>query len=529
MQSSSKRRNSPTAVDKYEYQQQPLKKWNFKKAPPSVLQRWRILFCVTLWGSFGAVFLFDVRSLISVGPTGTHIARPWTSPPTQSASSRNALADLDDDEFGGGSILDSIKALDESERRGAVDITDEELVILQRRARQLKVQHERGVRAGMAKGHAPVLLYTAMEFLFPKGTEQPDQRYSGTYVDCTFGRGGYSEQILARLSDSARLFAFDVDPTAIALGRQLENKDSRFHIFHRPFAEMGKALHGEDIHGIVLDIGISSPQLDNKERGFSLQNLAVRDGPLDLRMNADAGESAPQWLQKTSVEELAWVLYHYGPNECNSLLAERVAQAIMDDQAANGPFTLMGRFAEVIGRTLFHLTQDNTFEHPVSGIDHPAKLFLQAIRLYLNQEIEQLVSGLPQAFDLLVPGGRCLANAFKKMESDAIQEFVINHQEPAEDTLARIKGKRRLRELYPLLGTDLNYTVLLLGAPVKASGYEVNKNRRARSGSLSVMEKGPRRMRRIKAKPRLERSRFKQPPPRVIIGASTEDASDINP
>jgi len=504
------------------------RKWNFNKAALATLQRWQILFVVTLWGSFSTVFLLDVQNLLSVGVMGSHIARPWMSPPRQSASSRNALADLDD-EFGGGSILDSIKALDESERREAADVTDEDVVMLQRRARELKTQHEKGVQAGLAKGHAPVLLYTAMEFLFPKGTEQPDQRYSGTYVDCTFGRGGYSEQILARLSDSARVFAFDVDPSAIALGRQLEKRDSRFRIFHRPFSDMGKVLHGEDIHGVVFDIGVSNPQVDNKERGFSLQNLAVEDGPLDLRMNSGAGESASQWLQKTTVEELAWVLYHHGPSGGQSLLAERIAQAIMDEQAANGPFNLMGRFAEVIGRTLFLLTQARTFEHPSSGIDHPARLYLQAIRLYLNQEREQLCAGLPEAFGLLVPGGRCLVNAFKKMESDEVNEFVINHQEPDEETLARIKSKRRLRELYPLLGSDLDYTVRLLGAPVKASGYEVNRNRRARSGSIFVMEKGPRHIKRIKAKPRLERSRFKQPPPRVIIGASPEDSSEDQP
>lgn len=475
------------------------------------------------------MFLLDVQTLVHVGATGTNIARPWTTTSRRSASSRNALADFDDDEFGGGSILDDIKALDESEMREAVDVTDEDVVMLQRRARELKAQHEKGVQAGMAKGHAPVLLYTAMEFLFPKGTKQPDQRYSGTYVDCTFGRGGYSEQILARVSDSARVFAFDVDPTAIELGRQLEKRDSRFRIFHRPFADMGKVLHGEDIHGIVFDIGVSSPQVDNKDRGFNLQNLATRDGPLDLRMNSGTGESATQWLQKTSVEELAWVLYHYGPDGGNRLVAERIAQAIMDEQAANGPFDLMGRFAEVIGHTLFLLIQNKTFEHPPIGADHPAKLFVQALRMYLNQEKQQLLTALPVAFDLLVPGGRCLANSFKKMESDAINNFVMEHQEPDEDTHARIKSKRRLRELYPLLGTDVDYTVLLLGSPLKASGYEVNKNRRARSGSIFVMEKGPRRIERIKAKPRLERSRFKQPPPRVIIGASHEDVLNDKP
>lgn len=432
--------------------------------------------------------------------------------------------------------MDSIAALDKSESREALDkseshragdITDEDLVMLHRRAQAFKLQHEKGVQAGKAKGHAPVLLYTALEFLFPEGTEQPDGRYSGTYVDCTFGRGGYSEQILAKLGDSARLFAFDIDPTAVALGRQLEKRDSRFRIFHKPFADIGKVLHGEEIHGIIFDIGISNPQIDNRDRGFSLQNLKEVDGPMDLRMNPGAGKPAWQWLQEASVQELAWVLRQYGPRGDGNLLSERIAQAIMDDQAANGPFTSMRRVAEVIGRAvLLNVREEDVFEHPYSGLEHPARLFLHAIRLHLNQEQVQIAAALPEAFGLLVPGGRCLANAFKRLESDAIVEFALSHQEPDEKTVARIKSKRRLRELYPLLGTDLDFTVLLLGTPVKASGYEINRNKRARTGSVFIMERGIRSLQRIKAKPRLQRSRFKQPPPRVIVGASPEDASD---
>jgi len=490
---------------------QSVHEWSFKKASPSALQRWRILFLVTLWGTFGAVFLLDVRSLRGVGATGTNRICPCTSPSRQSASSRNALADLDDDGFMGGSILDSIKALDVEEMREAGDVIDEDREMAQRRDQKLKVGYATRLNSG--------ILNTAIEFLFPEGMKQLDGRYSGTYVDCTFGVGGYTEFILARLSDSARVFAFDIDPAAIELGQELEQRDSRFHIFHRPYADIGKVLQGEDIHGIIFDIGTSSPQIENKDRGFSCQNLAAEDGPLDLRMNSGAGESAAEWLQTTSVEELAWVLHHYGPDKGTSLVAERVAQAIMDEQAANGPFTLMGRFAEVIGRTTVPVWE--RFEHPYNGKEHPARGFLEAICVYLNQEREQYLSALPQVFDLLVPGGRYLANVFRNWEAEALLEFAFHHQEPDEDSVAKIK-KRRLRELYPLLGTDLNYSVRLLGLP-RATNIEINIDQRARTGAFFIMEKGSRHVKLIKAKARLERSRFKQPPSPMVRGAASDD------
>merc|ERR1719223_1158994 len=139
----------------------------------------------------------------------------------------------------------------------------------------------------MQAGSAMVLHSTvtmALEFLFPEGAEQPDGRYSGTYIDCTFGDGMFAEHILSRLSDSARLFAFDIDPESVALGQELESRDSRFHIFHRPYTDMGKLLQGEKVHGIVCDVGISALQ-NEKDCGLACMNLDTEDGPLDLRLN----------------------------------------------------------------------------------------------------------------------------------------------------------------------------------------------------------------------------------------------------
>lgn len=337
-----------------------------------------------------------------------------------------------------------------------------------------------------------------------------------------------TEIILAKLSDSARVFAFDIDPSAIAVGRELEKRDSRFHIFHRPYTDMGKVLQGEDIHGILFDPGISQLQAESLDRGFSSLNWKDwEDGPMDMRMNSGAGETAAEWLQRTSVEELAWVFNPCGP-DFSGRMAERIAQAIMDDQAANGPFTSIARFAEVVGRTVSSCTQD-PFAQPYGFNDHPARFCLRKIRSYLNQESEQFASALPQAFGLLVPGGRCVAKAWTNWEdsADTVMQFVIDHQEPDEDTVAKIKKKRRLRELYPLLGTDLDYSVLLVESPIKATGER--ETNMPHKGRFFVLEKGPRRVKHIKAKARLERSRFKQPPTPMFVGASPEDAPDDKP
>jgi len=243
-----------------------------------------------------------------------------------------------------------------------------------------------------------------------------------------------------------------------------------------------------------------------------LQNLALGpDRPVDLRMNPSAGVPASEWIAGASVEELAWVLYTYGADCEDPVLAERTAQAIIDEQTRRGrPFTSMRDFADVVMRSRAKI---DGFEdtHTMYGKDHPARLTLQALRLYVNQELEELRSAMEGAFELLVPGGRCVACTFKRKEMDVVRKFVIEHEEPDEETVSRIKEPRRLRELYPLLGTDLEYSVQLLGRPLQPASAEVSNNKRARSGYMYAMGKAPRTMKKVRRKPRLEKNRLKEP------------------
>mmetsp|Transcript_41962 Transcript_41962/g.129986 ORF Transcript_41962/g.129986 Transcript_41962/m.129986 type:complete len:490 (+) Transcript_41962:74-1543(+) len=402
------------------------------------------------------------------------------------------------------------EAAEDAEAGEAGDIPE-----LLRQAERLRERHEAAVDSGLQLGHAPVLFSSIMEVLFPSGS-RPEGGTGGVYVDGTFGRGSFSAGILEQLSEDGRLYAFDIDRTALEVGRELEREDSRFTMFHRPYGDLAEALEGVSVNGVVLDVGVSSPQVDDKSRGFSLQHLQDGpDRPVDLRMNPDAGVSVAEWLEAASVEELAWVLDQNGDDFGETLLNERIAQAIMDDQKLNGPYTSMKRFAEVAGRAL--VWPEEEFQHSEIGLEHPAKLVVQALRVYINREKQQIRAGLEAAFKVLVMGGRCLISVFKRQEAAVIVDFIQDHEEPDAETIARLGRGRRLRELYPLVGTDLDYAVRLIGKPLRAPGYEVLRNPRARSGFLYVMEKVPRQTRRVKAKPRLHRNRFREPEPPSIM------------
>jgi len=441
------------------------------------------------------------------------------------------------------SILDRILRLEDEDFEDGYDSDEEEdpeldlalaednddvLPELMRPAKFAQQKMDTNLESSRERGHVPVLLFASMQFLFPtscivkKGDTVSGDRHTGNFVDCTFGRGGHSREILSRLDETGRLFAFDVDPTAAEIARTLERSDDRFTFIQRPFGDIADAMKGTPVHGVLMDIGISSPQVDEVSRGFSLQDLSKRkDTRLDLRMNPSAGQPASEWLQSVSVEELAWVLQHYGDDVCTThpVLAERMAQIILDDQDENGPFETMSRFAEVVGKArqrMFYI--EDGFEHTERGLNHPAKLTLQAIRLFLNQEMEQLDGGLYGAMNLLVPGGRCLVSTFKKQEAVKVWDFVLAHEDPTLDESASNLRARRLSELYPLVHTDLEYSVKLLCKPIRPSLSEIARNARARSGSLFVMEKSSRQAKRVKTRPRLQKNRFVQPPLPPFVG-----------
>ena len=300
--------------------------------------------------------------------------------------------------------------------------------------------------------HVPVLVEEAVDAL--------NVREDETYVDGTFGRGGHSEAILARLGVRGRLFALDQDPAAIA-HRTLE--DPRLELIHARFSTMHEALAARgvsEVAGILLDLGVSSPQLDDPARGFSF----AREGPLDMRMDNTRGETAAQYLARADRSELAQVIRTYGEER----FAQAVAAAIV---AARGrePLRTTRQLAEVVARAV------RTREPG----QHPATRTFQALRIFLNRELEELEVTLPQAVDLLARGGRLAVVSFHSLEDRIVKNFIRSRS--TRDALP--KG-------IPVRERDLPQPPLrAVGKAVKPSAAEVRRNPRARSAVLRVAEK----------------------------------------
>lgn len=325
--------------------------------------------------------------------------------------------------------------------------------------------------------HIPCLAEESVTVLLGPNHKCNDGSYDGTYVDCTFGRGGHSREILSRLNRRGRLFAFDVDPSAVEVGRVLEQEDSRFHIFHRPFADIGTVLAGEKLSGVLLDLGVSSPQLDDVHRGFNI----TENASLDLRMNPGSGMSAAEWLETATVEEMAWVISQYG-EDSDEIMAERIAQAIDQERRRNGPIRWTRQLANVVRWA--------KGDHDERG-QHPAKLTFQAFRVFLNHEMKQLDEALKSIVALLEFGGTCAVIAFKFKESEAVRKMTREHEEPDEAMLQRLPPER-LCELFPLMRTDKDYAVRQAREPIRPSQGEVYRNPRSRSSMLHVIKKVPR-------------------------------------
>jgi 16S rRNA (cytosine1402-N4)-methyltransferase len=300
--------------------------------------------------------------------------------------------------------------------------------------------------------HVPVLVEEAVAAL--------NIREGQTYVDGTFGRGGHSAAILARVGIRGRLFAFDQDPEAHA-DRALE--DPRLELIHARFSTMKEALATRQVHqvaGVLLDIGVSSPQLDQAHRGFSFS----KDGPLDMRMDTTRGETAAEWLNRADERQIREVVSTYGEER----FAKAVAAAIVDARNRE-PFGSTRQLAEVVGSAV------RTREPG----QHPATRTFQALRIFINQELEELEMTLPQAADLLQPGGRLAVVSFHSLEDRIVKNFIRTRSQA--DTLP--KG-------VPVRAADLPKPQLrAIGKAVKASDAEVRRNPRARSAVLRVAEK----------------------------------------
>jgi 16S rRNA (cytosine1402-N4)-methyltransferase len=284
----------------------------------------------------------------------------------------------------------------------------------------------------------------------------------GIYVDATFGRGGHSRALLAALGSNARLLAFDKDPEAIRTGEKLMAEDSRFTIIHASFADLARVLTERDlvgkVDGIMADLGVSSPQLDDASRGFSFMN----DGPLDMRMNPSQGVSAADWLVTVSEEDLANVLFQYGEEK----FSRRIARAIKKEVEI-APITSTKRLSDIVAEA-----------HPSwERHKNPATRSFQAIRIAVNQELDDIKSFLPQALTALKADGKLAVISFHSLEDRLVKQFF--QKEAKGDDLPRD---------FPIRAKDLHPRLKVLGKK-SASPEELAQNPRARSAHLRIAKK----------------------------------------
>ena len=303
--------------------------------------------------------------------------------------------------------------------------------------------------------HRTVLLDEAVDALAIEG-----ERADGIYVDGTFGRGGHSRKILERLSAGGRLIAFDKDPQAIATAQTIA--DRRFEIVHASFATIDQVLETRGISradGILLDLGISSPQVDDATRGFSFRS----DGPLDMRMDTTRGMSAAEWLAVETEQRIEKVIRDYGEER----FAFQIAKAIVASRAIQ-PISSTRQLAEIVAHAV------KTRE---KGKD-PATRTFQAIRIYINQELEELEIGLNGAFRRLGPQGRLVVISFHSLEDRIVKQFMASKANVPQP-------HRRL----PIRAVDLPQPEMKLLAKIKPSLSEVTENPRARSAVMRVAER----------------------------------------
>ena len=302
--------------------------------------------------------------------------------------------------------------------------------------------------------HQTVLLHEAVDAL----VTLPD----GFYVDGTFGRGGHSRYLLQNLNRSGRVLGVDKDQEAQAAAHELAESESRFQFFHGSFAELPQQLRGmgvDAVDGILLDLGVSSPQLDDGDRGFSF----MRDGPLDMRMDTSCGETAAQWLSRADLQHIAGVLKEYGEER----FARRIATAIVAARAVS-PIETTSQLARLVSEA-----------HPRwEKHKHPATRSFQAIRIKVNRELEDLQAFLSVALDMLRVGGRLVVISFHSLDDRLVKRYMRD--------MAR--GDSLPRGV-PVTDSQLNRRMRLVGRSIKASAEEVAGNVRARSAVMRIAEK----------------------------------------
>lgn len=309
--------------------------------------------------------------------------------------------------------------------------------------------------------HVSVLLNESIDGLNIK----PD----GIYIDGTFGRGGHSRQILSRLGDNGRLYSIDRDPQAIAEAKKIT--DPRFKIIHGPFSGIEEYVQTLDlvgqIDGVLFDLGVSSPQLDDAERGFSF----MKDGPLDMRMDPTSGVSAATWLATAELDDITWVLREFGEEKH----ARRIARGIHEycQNTENEPLTRTSQLAKLIADSAPRNFKEKK---------HPATRSFQAIRIYINSELEEIDKALNGAMSILAPEGRLSVISFHSLEDRMVKRFIRKESQgpkvpnglPLTDAQIKALGSAKMKPV---------------GKAIKPTQDEVAYNTRSRSSVLRIAQK----------------------------------------
>jgi len=294
--------------------------------------------------------------------------------------------------------------------------------------------------------HTTVLLSEAVDAL----DIQPD----GTYVDATFGRGGHTRLVLSKLSSHGRLIAFDKDPEAIQAAQQIN--DPRFSIRHQGFADLGE-LPAASVDGVLMDLGVSSPQIDNPARGFSFRF----EGPLDMRMDTTRGQSVAEWLAEAELQQIAEVIRDYGEER----FAVQIAKAIVARRQERGSLASTSELAQLVADTV------KTREPG----QNPATRTFQAFRIFINAELEELQQALSASLQILRPGGRLAVISFHSLEDRIVKQFITHHAREVYDRRAPFAAPK----VMDLKAIDR----------IKPSEQEVAANPRARSAILRIAER----------------------------------------
>jgi len=312
---------------------------------------------------------------------------------------------------------------------------------------------------------SPTSNYNHVTVLLDEAVAALAVRPDGRYLDGTFGRGGHSRLLLRQLGPDGCLLGFDKDPLAIATGQALAAEDGRFVVVQRSFAELGAELEQRGwtgtLSGVLLDLGVSSPQLDDPERGFSFLN----DGPLDMRMDPSRGVSAAEWIATAHEDDISRVFREYGEER----FAKRMARAVVQRRAVQ-PFERTADLAQVI-----------TVANPAwEKGKNPATRAFQGLRIFINNELGDLEAGLEAALEGLDVGGRLVVISFHSLEDRIVKQFMRRHAKGEADTLPRD---------LPIIPEKFVPRLKLLGKPQYASTEEVKANPRSRSAVMRVAEK----------------------------------------